>query len=244
MVNLIFVGTGGWITRPHRNYQCIFIEKSDNVLVLECGAFTSEQFSIYKDYLNKIKTIVITHVHGDHVSGLPSLLFFMKYSGVDNQITILTPSDYIDFIEQISRRYVEGAAYELSIVKLDNKKFDLGDFQLSFYEVEHSMYNVGCKIRIDDKVIGYSSDTRLCPGLEKISDGSDILICEASFPSDMREKAYEVGHLTPLDAVYVAKKYNVKQLILSHIGFDVSMEKTNYNYSPILWASDNMVLSI
>ena len=245
MVNVIFLGTGGWVTSPYRKFQCIFIQNDDDVLVLECGAFTSEQFSIYKPLLDKVKAIVITHMHGDHVSGLPSLLFYMKFSGFSGTIDILTPQQYLEFLGDMCDQYIKAAPFEVTMREIKAPQtYHVASYTISFYEVEHSVYNVGCKIKVGDKVIGYSSDTRLCRGLETIAQNADLLICEASFTTSMREKAYEVGHLTPYDALIIFKKAKAKQLVLSHIGFEPYLETTNFEGHPVIWASDNMIITL
>ena len=248
MLNIIFVGTGGWISTPYRSYQCIFIDDTKDLLVVDCGAFDQGKYSIYKEYLSRIKGIVITHIHGDHIYGLPSLLFYMKFLGVTNKILLLTPVEYVTYISEMIQPVIKNAPYTLEIkgVKGD-ETININDFNLEFIDVDHTISNLGCKVKVSNRNIGYTSDSRFCKGLEEIAEGSDVLICEASFPSNMRDKAKEVGHLTPIEGVNLAKGYDIDTIIFTHIGFDVSVEKDILLKDlglRIIWASDNMVVTL
>ena len=60
------------------------------------------------------------------------------------------------------------------------------------------------------------TDTAICNDAIKIAKDSDLLICEATFAEDLKEKAVLHKHMTTKDAAAIASRANVKQLILSH----------------------------
>ncbi len=65
--------------------------------------------------------------------------------------------------------------------------------------------------------IVYSGDTAPCDSLAELANNADILIHEATFSGEMKEKAMEFGHSTSIQAAEIAKKAGVKRLILTHI---------------------------
>ena len=65
--------------------------------------------------------------------------------------------------------------------------------------------------------ISYSGDTRESDVFFYESKGADLVIHEATFTSDMAESAYEYGHSTAKSAAIMAKKYNVRKLVLTHL---------------------------
>ncbi|MCD6226364.1 MAG: ribonuclease Z [Candidatus Aenigmarchaeota archaeon] len=79
----------------------------------------------------------------------------------------------------------------------------------------------GKKIKIEDvgyikkglKVV-YTGDTKPCENVGKISKDADVLIHDATF---LEEDVSEKAHASVKDAAKIAKKVNVKQLILTHI---------------------------
>lgn len=66
------------------------------------------------------------------------------------------------------------------------------------------------------KKITILSDTGVCSNANLAAKGADLLICEATFLDDMKEKAKEYKHLTAKQAASIAKKSKVKKLILTH----------------------------
>lgn len=61
-----------------------------------------------------------------------------------------------------------------------------------------------------------SGDTRPCKQTLEAAKNADLLIHEATFTSDQRERAIETHHSTAVEAAMLAKNANVKQLILTH----------------------------
>ncbi|MFE0457656.1 ribonuclease Z [Kitasatospora sp. NPDC058965] len=59
-------------------------------------------------------------------------------------------------------------------------------------------------------------DTRMCEGVEKLADGADLLVIEATFLESERALAEEHGHLTAAQAAKVAQAAGVRTLVLTH----------------------------
>ena len=59
-------------------------------------------------------------------------------------------------------------------------------------------------------------DTRTCKNCYKAAKNADVLVSESTFSEDLQSKAKEYRHLTAKDAALIAKKSNVKKLILTH----------------------------
>lgn len=69
---------------------------------------------------------------------------------------------------------------------------------------------------VQGKKVAYITDTLFNQNCIKISNNADLLICESTFASDLKDKAREYLHLTAQDAAKIAKKAKVKKLILTH----------------------------
>lgn len=65
--------------------------------------------------------------------------------------------------------------------------------------------------------ISYSGDTRESDVFFYESEGADLVIHEATFTSELTEKANEYGHSTSKGAAKMAQKYNIKKLVLTHL---------------------------
>ena len=75
--------------------------------------------------------------------------------------------------------------------------------------------------------IVYSGDTTPLEGMVEFAKDADLLIHESTFEGIYGDKAYEMGHSTSVQAAEIAKKANVKRLILTHVS-------TRYKKSDIL----------
>lgn len=70
--------------------------------------------------------------------------------------------------------------------------------------------------------ITYGGDTKFCESLVRLARGADLLIHEATFPSDKPEKAEEYCHSTPETAARVAKLSGARKLVLTHFSRRIS----------------------
>lgn len=67
------------------------------------------------------------------------------------------------------------------------------------------------------RTVVYSGDTRPCDTVVDVSSGADLIVHEATFGEDERERAKETGHSTAAEAAGVARRAGAYRLALTHI---------------------------
>jgi len=67
------------------------------------------------------------------------------------------------------------------------------------------------------RLVVFTGDTRPCASVVDASQGADLLIHEATFGEEEKERAKETGHSTAREAAQVALAAKARRLVLSHV---------------------------
>jgi len=121
-VNITFLGTSSGVPTLSRNVSSLALKLSQKaeVWLFDCGEGTQHQLIKSTIKSSQIRKIFITHMHGDHIYGLPGLLATLGLSGNSKGIDIYGPSNLKNFIS---------SALKNSYCKIS--------FPLKFFEVEN-----------------------------------------------------------------------------------------------------------
>ena len=93
-MELQFLGTGAGSPSKARNVTCTALKtggKNNEVWLFDCGEATQHQILRTNIRPGKIRRIFITHLHGDHIFGLPGLLGSRSFLGRTNRCSCTAP---------------------------------------------------------------------------------------------------------------------------------------------------------
>ncbi len=100
-LRIIFLGTSASIPTNNRSLPSVVIQREGDVLMFDCGEGTQRQMIRAGIGLNRKMRVFITHMHGDHVLGLPGMIQTMSLLGRDKKLQIYGPDGIKAFIDAI-----------------------------------------------------------------------------------------------------------------------------------------------
>lgn len=226
-MRITFLGTGSIIPTPKRYSSSILLELRDERILMDCGPGTVEKLKRIGCNPSTITRILITHYHIDHVLDLLAILKVRRFNPLGgaisevNRLTVIGPRGLNEFLRFLLHefpyfRYLSENlhCYEnVSILEAwDGLVLDEGKLKIFTKPVKH--YNgVAYRIEVDGKSIVYSGDAFPDKNLIDLSKGSDVLIHECSFPSNML-----LGlHTSERELIEVLKEAKPKTVFIIHL---------------------------
>lgn len=185
-MELLFLGTGAGVPAKERNVAATvlhLLEERGTSWLFDCGEATQHQILHTNVKLNKLEKIFITHLHGDHIFGLPGLLSSRSFQGGLSELTIYGPKGIKEFVEvslKVSNTHVK---YPLIIKVIDEGTiFEDDSFTVEVKKVEHGIDSYGFRIIEKDLsgtlLVGKLKELGVKPGpiYAKLKDGETITL--------------------------------------------------------------------
>lgn len=151
MLDICMLGTGGGMPVPERFLSAALIRYQGRKVLIDCGEGTQVSMKILGWGFKTIDAICITHVHGDHIIGLPGLLMTMANSGKTDPLTIVGPEGIERVVEGL-RVIVPELPYRVDIVENPKETVELldkkGTIELTAIELDHSTPCLGYSFEI------------------------------------------------------------------------------------------------
>ena len=272
-MEITFLGTSSAVPSKYRSQPSIALKAFGEIMLFDCGEATQRQLANVKVSPMKIDKIFISHLHGDHILGLPGLIQSMGFRGrsSENPLHIYGPIGLqkmkeaifnlgyftIDFpiiIHEINNNgsnadiVTETEEYIIECIKTQHNVVNLA---YSIYEKKKPRFlrekaielginpgpdfgklHKGNKIQVNGKTIKpeqvlgpsrtgskivYSGDTTPCEEMITLAKNATLLIHEATYKEEDKDKATNNAHSTSSQAAKIAKEANVSRVILTHI---------------------------
>ncbi|MCP3025776.1 ribonuclease Z [Halobacillus sp. A5] len=155
-MELFFLGTGSGVPSKERNVSSLvlrLLEKSGRTWVFDCGEATQHQILSTSIRPRRIEKIFITHLHGDHIYGLPGLLSSRSFQGGETPVTLYGPTGIKDYVETSLKISGTRLKYQLYIEEIEEGfLFEDDAYHVEAIKLNHGLESFGYIIKEKDKL--------------------------------------------------------------------------------------------
>ena len=140
MLDVCLLGTSGMMPLPRRALTALMTRFNGSSLLIDCGEGTQVSIREKGWSMHGIDTICITHVHGDHVSGLPGLLLSMGNAERTMPLTLIGPKGTQKVVESLLV-IAQGLTFPIRYIELTESfhQFEQNGYVLEAFRVSHTV---------------------------------------------------------------------------------------------------------
>ena len=119
-IYVTFLGTAGAIPTNQRSLPAVLLQRGNEQFLFDCGEGAQRQMIKAKTGFHKKLKILITHMHGDHVLGLPGLLQTMTLMDRQKPVEIYGPVGTAHFLDCLQESLQFALTYPLEIHEISD----------------------------------------------------------------------------------------------------------------------------
>lgn len=188
---------------PLQHLSCFII---DDAVAIDAGSLAMSTTAKQKD---KVRDIILTHAHLDHIAGLP-LFVDDLFAFLTEPICVYASREVVEVLERdvfnwsVYPRFSELKNSQGSVLHYfpfeTGEEFTVRHLRVKSVEVNHKVPSVGFIITNGETTFAISGDTTRPEKFWKAvneEENLDAVLIECAFPDEMKELAFASHHLTP-----------------------------------------------
>jgi len=256
-MNLTILGSGSSVPHSHRAASAHWLGTGAGTILLDASADAAHRAAEENLAWPELDAIWISHFHLDHIGGLPSLLFGVKYATQTQKrrkpLTITGPHGLRKLIEAFDaanhyKLLEQPFPVEIREVVSQEEFEILPGIRAQTLSTPHTSESLALRLKDERGAsLVYSSDTGYTPALGEFAREVDLFLLECSFPL---HKPVET-HLELREACALARQAKALCTVLVHlypdwdgVDFDSEMKKHSVGGSTMTLGFDGMKMDV
>jgi ribonuclease Z len=212
-MQLAFLGTGAAFSLDRYNGAVVV----NGRLLLDGGAPLLRHMKRCDVDPGAIDAVFLTHFHGDHTLGLPPFVLHRVF--VDQRpITFVGPEGLEERMEalfevswgqdwQLAMRHRFKVTYHVA-----QPSGSAGGYEYESIKLDHGTSGSnGYRIKVDGRILAYSGDTEATAPLDRLIEGADVAIVEATGPGDV------FSHMSWESAAELKRRHPKTRFLFNHL---------------------------
>lgn len=149
MIDICMLGTCGMMPLPGRWLSCALIRSGSTLTLLDCGEGTQIPWKMLGWGFRQLGAICFTHMHADHVAGLPGVLFMVAHAGRTEPLDIYGPPGTAYVVDGL-RRIAADMPFPVRLHELQSgARFELpGGLQAACISASHGVPCLAYRIEL------------------------------------------------------------------------------------------------
>ncbi len=144
MPEILFLGTSAAVPSKLRSTSCIALRSGPDIILLDCGEGAQRQLMLSPFSFMKIRAILITHMHGDHVFGLPGLLQTMSLSDRKGPLLVCGPPGIKAALDAMMSATEGETQYPVEVMEVSGgESIGVAGMTIMPYATVHGIASVG-----------------------------------------------------------------------------------------------------
>lgn len=242
-LTVTLLGTGSPQPRMDRFGPSILVEAGKQKLLFDCGRGATQRIEQLKIPFAQVDILFLTHLHSDHVIGIPDLWLTGWLRGRKTPLRVWGPTGTKEMMSHLEQAYqfdihvrrdvdeklpAQGAVAAAKDIE-QGVVYESDGIKVTAFLVDHGPVEPAFGYRVDfaGRSVVLSGDTRYSENLMHFSDGVDVLIHEVIDPGAFRaanpatnpERVQRVvaHHTTPEQAGTIFTRVKPRLAVYSHI---------------------------
>lgn len=242
-LKVTLLGTGSPRPTMERFGPSILVQAGNDAFLFDCGRAATLRLSQLKIPVESVDALFLTHLHSDHIVGLPDLWLTGWVLGRKVPFRVWGPEGTRQMMSHLEQAYsfdihmrrdvdqnLPAQGVEVQATDIDQGVvYEKGGVKITAFTVDHGLVKPALGYRIDyaGHSVVLSGDTRYSENLIHFAQGTDVLIHEVIDPEAYRtldssytpeQRARVIAHhTTPEEAGRLFTKVAPKLAVYSHI---------------------------